>query len=228
MKLAGVFIWLLPLQQRRWRVFLVGGAAAAGLLLATWPGWPAWEAYLALLRDLSSQPERAVTAYQTWLSWCRHLFTFDAQWNPAPVGEMPALANWVYGLGAAGMVGLTVWLARRVTGSPTATEAIGPPDLLFAAAVILGLVLSPLSLDYHYSLLLLPVFILLQWSRQAQRPAWRVWLLLLLALVAVAADLPYRSPRLAEGWWALLAYPKLYGALLLWGVALWGSQRHVR
>ncbi len=230
MKLAGVFIWLLPLQQRRWRVFLWGGVAAAGLLLVTWPGWPTWEAYLTLLRNLSSQPERAVTAYQTWLSWSHHFFTYDAQWNPAPVWALPALADWLYGLGAVGMVGLTVWLARPGERAPTAAaDVIGRSDLLFAAAVILGLVLSPLALDYHYPLLLLPIFILLQWARQLwlarQKPDWRVWLPLLLGVFAVAADLPYRSPRLADGWWALLAYPKLYGALLLWGLALWGCRR---
>ncbi len=267
MKLAGVFVWLLPAAalRQRWRVFLWGGIAAGGLVWATWPGWAAWEAYLALLRELSSQPERAVTAYQTWLSWSHHLFTFDAQWNPAPVAALPALADWLYGLGAVGMVGVTTWLARAAGHTPTADgDAIGASDLLFAATLILGLALSPLALDYHYALLLLPIFILGQWSRQTRarqqrqivprqskfvvtalastrlKPLlrtwqnhiveaieWRVWLALLLALAATAADLPYRSPRFAEGWWALLAYPKLYGALLLWGLALWGSRRHV-
>ncbi|GAB4163817.1 MAG: hypothetical protein Fur0021_39210 [Candidatus Promineifilaceae bacterium] len=235
MKLAGAFVWLLPAValRQRWRVFLWGSVAAAGLLLVTWPGRLAWEAYLALLAELSSQPERAVTAYQTWLSWSHHFFIYDAQWNPTPVAALPALADWLYGLGAAGMVGATAWLARAASRSSVPdADVIGAPDLLFAATVTLGVVLSPLALDYHYALLLLPVFILLQWmcqaylARQAQQPAWYIGLLLL-ALLAVAADLPYRSPRLVEGWWALLAYPKLYGALLLWGLALWGSRRHV-
>jgi len=49
-----------------------------------------------------------------------------------------------------------------------------------------------------------------------------------LAVWLVAADLPYRSPRLGEGVLTLLAYPKVYGAWLLWGLALWGSWREGR
>ncbi|MCB8952097.1 MAG: DUF2029 domain-containing protein [Ardenticatenales bacterium] len=219
MKLAGAFVWLLLLCQRRWRALLAGGVAAVVLLLLTWPGWPAWEAFLTLLRGLSQQPERAVTAYQTWLSWTRHLFTADAQWNPLPVARLPQLGNALYLAGAGLLVGVTAWFAWKMPASPTkAAREITDQDLLFAAGVILGLILSPLALDYHYALLLLPAFILCQWARQ--QSDWRVWLLLLLALILIAADLPYRSPRLAAGWWALLAYPKLVGGLLLWALCL--------
>jgi hypothetical protein len=31
---------------------------------------------------------------------------------------------------------------------------------------------------------------------------------------------PYSSPRLFDGWAALLAFPKLYGALLLWALCI--------
>ncbi len=34
----------------------------------------------------------------------------------------------------------------------------------------------------------------------------------------MGAPLPYRSVRLEAGWLALLAYPRVYGAYLLWGV----------
>jgi hypothetical protein len=43
-------------------------------------------------------------------------------------------------------------------------------------------------------------------------------------MTLIALDLPYRSPRLADGAWALLAYPKLYGAWLLWGLAIWACR----
>ena len=45
-------------------------------------------------------------------------------------------------------------------------------------------------------------------------------LTLTVGAILIAVDLPYRSAELADGAWALLAYPKLYGALLLWGLAL--------
>jgi hypothetical protein len=40
------------------------------------------------------------------------------------------------------------------------------------------------------------------------------------AALMIALDLPYRSPIVGSGILALLAYPKLYGALLLWGLCL--------
>jgi hypothetical protein len=44
---------------------------------------------------------------------------------------------------------------------------------------------------------------------------WRTaWLAIAIALLA--APLPYRDPALDEGWLALLAYPRVYGAWLLW------------
>ncbi len=91
-------------------------------------------------------------------------------------------------------------------------------DLLFAASVLLGLVLSPVSLDYHYVMALLSIALLLShW--QDHMVSWE-GLTLTAGAILIAVDLPYRSAELADGAWALLAYPKLYGALLLWGLAL--------
>jgi hypothetical protein len=45
----------------------------------------------------------------------------------------------------------------------------------------------------------------------------------------LAAPLPYTDPALGAGWAALLAYPRVYGAWLLWGWlvrALW-KERHM-
>ena len=55
-----------------------------------------------------------------------------------------------------------------------------------------------------------------------------LWLVLLAAFMMIATDLPYRSPRLFDGVWAVLAYPKLYGTILLWGVAMWAVWPQVR
>jgi hypothetical protein len=64
----------------------------------------------------------------------------------------------------------------------------------------------------------------LAWARERRSP-W-AWGLLVAAILPVATDLPYRSPRFARGAWALLAYPKLYGALLLGAAWLAGAGAH--
>jgi hypothetical protein len=78
--------------------------------------------------------------------------------------------------------------------------------------------LVPQSLDYHYVLAIFPIVVLL--SRLHERPKSTSFVMLGLATFAIAAALPYNSPRLADGAIAMLAYPKLYGALILAGLCL--------
>src|SRR5690606_18039489 len=186
---------------RRWRALGWGIVSAALVGLASLPvvGLGAWRAYGQLLPDLAARPERAVTAYQTQLGLIRHLLTFDAQWNPSPLFQAPALGTWLPWVAFIAMAGLSVYVALTTDRN----------DLAFAAFVVAGVVLSPFSLDYHYTLLLLPLAILIAWAREQSSP-WP-WLVLTAGIVLVGADLPYRSPWLAAGAWALLAYPKLYG-----------------
>jgi hypothetical protein len=82
---------------------------------------------------------------------------------------------------------------------------------------------SPVSLDYHYVICLLPIAVLLSRLESASRGVQGG--LLLFAALLIGVDLPYRSPRLADGWLALLAYPKLAGALLLWTLAMHDAWR---
>jgi hypothetical protein len=73
--------------------------------------------------------------------------------------------------------------------------------------------------EYHYTLTLPAVFTLLALALQAE-PGARRELMLLLAVVGtllIAAPLHHTDPRLSPGLRALLAYPKLYGGLLLAG-----------
>ncbi len=213
-KTAGATLWAIPLAQRGWRPRGWAIAAVLAICLASlpWIGLGAWRTYGGLLPELGSGPWFSVTAYQTQTSLVRHLLTFDAQWNPAPWLDAPSLAAGLEGLGFVAVAGATLWAAWRARGG----------DLAFAALIIAGVGLSPLSEDYHYVLLLLPLGIVAQWARG--RAGW-VWVGVAVSAGLIAADLPYQSARLAGGVWALAAYPKLYGAWILWGLALWGIGR---
>jgi hypothetical protein len=96
-------------------------------------------------------------------------------------------------------------------------------DQSFAALMIAAVVISPYSLAYHYSLMLLPIAILAD-QMEHSAASWR-WLVLLLGALLVAIPYPYLSARLSVGAWALLAYPKLYGALILLGLTFWDTVR---
>lgn len=209
LKTACTMLWLLPLTGRKWRVLGIGAGVALIVALATlpWIGLDAWRTYLPLLAGLTSRPETAVTAYQTLLSFFRHLFTYDPQWNPSPLWLAPILGQ------ALPWLGLVIMLAA--SGYVVYLDA--DADLAFALFAICAVVLSPVSLDYHYTLLLVPIALLIAWAGR-QASLWP-WIVLGAAALMIAADLPYRSPRVAVGALALLAYPKLYGACLLWALA---------
>ncbi|MBI3941986.1 MAG: DUF2029 domain-containing protein [Chloroflexi bacterium] len=215
LKTAGVFLWLLLLVQRRWHALAWGivTVLAIGLGSLPWLGINSWQTFFHLLPGLTSKPEMAVTAYQTLLSFFRHLFTYESQLNPAPLFPAPLLGTWLPWVGFVAMIAISTYQAT-VTNQPS---------LIFAVFILINLILSPLSLDYHFTLLLIPIALLTIWIRGEPSP----WpgILLGIAVFMIGADLPYRSPRLVDGAWALLAYPKLYGSFLLWGLAVWACRQ---
>lgn len=212
-KSAGVPYWPMLLAARRWAALAWAAAVVLVLGLASLAvaGGATWIAYARAAGELTRKASLSVTAYQTQHGLLRHLFVYDAQWNPAPLAHVPALATILAIVLAGALLGASAWLAwRRPNG-----------ELVFAAFTALALILSPVSLDYHYTLALLPVAIL--WGEVGGRPLSWPALLLVAGALGIAVDLPYRSPRLAPGVLALFAYPKLYGAYLLWAVAVWRS-----
>ena len=215
LKLLGGYLVLLFLLERRWKVLAWAGGAAAAVAAASlpWIGVEAWLAYVGEFPGFLRQPGMAVTAHQTQAGFVQHMLVYDPQFNSAPLVDAPALASVLVPAAFAAVLGAGLLAARMARGS----------DLAFALMVLANLILGPLSADYQYVVVLLSIVILLAWARERNSP-W-VWLAFGLGSVLIAADLPYRSPRLAEGAWSLLAYPKLYGAWLLYGLAVWGCWR---
>ncbi|MCC7361382.1 MAG: DUF2029 domain-containing protein [Anaerolineales bacterium] len=215
-KLAGLLYWPLLALRRQWRAPAVALVVAAGVALLALPltGWAAWPAHLSVLARLPADPRQTVTAYQALTSWARHLFLYDPHWNPAPWLAAPLLARTLPLLGGAALLLASLYAAWVA------------PDarLAFAAFTLLSLILSPLSLDYHFALALLPLALLADWLRAQPGRRWRwPWVAFALGVAAIGLPLPYQSARFEAGAWALLAYPKLYGSLLLWALAVWAQ-----
>ncbi len=216
LKVAGILLWPLLLVQRRWRALGWATASVLVLFLSTlpWLGLDAWSTYQQVLVELSAQPKWSVTAFQSLNGFVRHLLVFDPVWNPAPLVRASALGTWLPVLGFAAILGGSAYVAAKKHSRD---------DLIFAAFVVANIILSPFSTDYHYTLLLLPLAIMIVWARE-ESMLW-IWIALGASIVLIANNLPHQSPRLSAGILALLAYPKLYGALLLWGLALWACLR---
>lgn len=215
LKATGFLLWPFLAVQRRWRAlaWAAGTALAVIGLSLPWLGTAAWRAYGSVLLHLTDHPSLAVTAYQTQLGFCRHLFAPDPVWNPAPLGTAPWLSDLLWVASVLGFLG----------GSLYAAGVGGSSDAAFAAFTVAGVILNPYALDYHYTLLVLPILVLL--TSVLRRPAGPTMTILTAAILLTFLNLPYRSPALAVGAWAFLAYPKLYGAWLLWGLAIWTAVR---
>lgn len=217
LKAAGVLLILLLVAERHWRALAWTAATGAAAVLASlpWAGLAAWRAFAAVLATAGAAPETTITAYQTLPGLIRHLTVPDAHWNPWPLIAAPHLGSWLATAAVVLALGLLVVLARRTNVQPAAR---------FASFATAGIFLMPLSLDYHYVLALLPVALLAENTRRSSRRL--TWAALGLAVLLIGANLPYRSPRFAPRAWALLAYPKLYGGMLLCALALWRRPPH--
>lgn len=208
-KLAAI-PWLIALLVRGERRLVIAAVATAVVLAALtlgFAGLDGWRAFAASAwHDLTAdRPSLAVTAYQSTAGLLRHLLALDATWNPGALANLPLVAR---GLGlavGAWVAVVTVLVARR-----------GRPDLVAAFAVTGAVLALNVAQEYTYTLLLLPAAVALGRCASAThvRPAWTAWLAIAIALLA--APLPYRSSAIEDGWLALLAYPRLYGAWLLW------------
>lgn len=215
-KTAALMYWPLFFVQRRWKVLGWGAATVAAIAVLSLPvvGTAAWGSYFDRASRLLSQPSLTVTAYQTVPGWVRHHLIHDPQWNPEPLTHLPTVAtgiSWLAGLGMLGVSAVVAWHRRN--------------DLVFGSFAVLSLMLSPVSTDSHYTMALLPIVILTAHVRGRMRSL--EGLLLIAGALLIAADLPYSSPRVADGIWALFAYPKLYGAFMLWALCLWLAVREV-
>ena len=215
-KISGVWLVVVLLAMRQWRIVL---SAVATVLIVTASsflvvGTAMWSAYLDVLSNGPFLPFRSVTAYQTVASLWGQLFVFDPIWNPHPATNLPAMAN---------ILTTAVFLLALI-----ATARVGMPSsgnlerraLVVAMSMALIVANSPVAEDYHY-VLVIPSAVAAAWWAMRSRASVTAWLLLALAGCLLTLPIPFKSPLLSEGWLALLAFPRVYGAYLLWLWLLW-------
>lgn len=243
LKSAGWPLFLLLILYRRWHAlgFALAGVAFIVLGGLPWLGPDAWRAYLMALPAVGREPWSAVIPYQTTNSLWQHLFRYDPQWNPGPVADLPGLAAGLVALTAIAALALTLWAVRRGRAGDPAGLSSSERSLAFAAFVTLAVLLEPVGEQYHHTVLLLPLAVLLAYlGRQAVSSAFSPFpsltkgeekgergvvgrnrllpgAILALALLVLPFDLGHAT---AIGWAALLAYPRVYGTWLLWGVLI--------
>lgn len=209
-KLAGSHLWLLALPRRRRDGLVWGGLTAAGLLLLSVPfvGVAGWRAFLSVPARIAGDTSFSVTAFQSLGGLVRRLLVPDARWNPRPLLDAPVAASIllvVVQAALAGAVLLAVFRGR--------SEA-----LAFSSAILATLLASPFTQDYTFVQATVPAAFVL--SVLQERPARGPILAALAGMALIGAADGHKSAALQDGAFVFLAYPKVYGALLLLGVAL--------
>lgn len=221
LKVSGLPIWLLLLTRRRprfpWRLclaaFMLFGLSIPLITPAMYRAF-----FSRVPAELSNTPWLTLTVYQTTNSFFAHFLRFDARFNPAPLADLPALADALTLIIVGLSLGFTLWRSR-----------LADLSLAFALATVLSVILYPVAEQYHYTLLLLPLAILVaDIATKGGSPSFiLIWAL---AAALLAWPWPYRDARLSTGWLSLLAYPRLYGGWLLWGLLMaritWDAERH--
>jgi hypothetical protein len=206
LKMTGWPLAILLLWRRRWGYLaaFAGTAALLALVLLPVTGLTSWRAFADYLPGFLNSPSVCATAYQTVRSWLCHVAMPQMVWQTAEALALPWTAQAIYWAAALGTLILSLRLARW-RGSAAA-----------AALVVWGVLFAPLGEEHHHTVVLIAVvWLILGWSRGDWRG--RAGLVLLgLALVLYVVPFPLNHPRLQEGWAALLAYPRLYGAWLVW------------
>lgn len=227
LKTAGVVLWVIPAMDRRWRA-LASGALVAGLVaVCSLPllGARLWWEYPQWLPSLFNKFWTGQTSYQTLASIAHHLTTQHPRYSPAPPFDVPGLAAPLAAIAQA--VCLTAAVAVLW---PCAREMLPAPlhAQRFATLLALAAPLQPLGEEHHYALMFPSIVVALA---AAPRPfaahPWRV-MLTVIGVLLLLAPLEYESERLLNGWWGLLAYPRVYGALLLAGMLAAGVARPLR
>jgi hypothetical protein len=220
LKGAGILLWLAPVLDRRWRALAYGAGTAVTVALLAAPllGLHAWRTYLARLPSLFDQPWTGVTAYQTLSSFVYHLTRAEPAFAPQPLVDAGWLARPLSSL-LGGLVVVACVLAGWVV-----TRELDPARrrlLCFALLGVVAVPLQPVGEEHHYTLVLPSVWVALgtlSWTGLGCRGRAHLWLRLIPAVLGsllLAAPIPFRSGALRDGWHALGAYPKLYGAALI-------------
>lgn len=206
LKLSGAPIWLVFAVRGQWRALawatvVASTSALLGLVVLGADGWFAF--FRRVLDYAQPVPLAAHVAFQATPSFLQRMFVASSNFNPTPLFDAAWLASpinllvWILALG------LMLWFARRARF-----------EFAYACAVAGSVILFPMAIEYHYTLLLIPIAVMARELLAARTRLEIFWFAAILFLLCVPMDwnVPYWNERALT----LFAYPRLYGGWLLW------------
>ena len=106
-----------------------------------------------------------------------------------------------------GLAGLTLFINLKLSRSQQ--------TLAFMAMIIWGVIFAPLGEQYHHTVILIPItWLMARWPTGKLTPNFSQ-IALLAAIGCYLIPFPLYQLEWQTGWWAFIAYPRLYGAWLV-------------
>ena len=211
LKYFGWIFLILFVMERRWRELgITVMCVIAGLVLGMlFLGMEAYKASFDALQAAVAHSDFAFTGLPCLPAFFGGLLTFHPLWNPHPVADIQWLAPL---LTAVSIVVMTVFTFRSTTSSPTDLARI-------ACLAALSVIFTPLAADHHYTLMAFPISVFL-FKREISWGSKQVIVLTILLVLLVAGWYPQPAMAALDGWKKVLTFPRLFAAIVLWGVLL--------
>jgi hypothetical protein len=204
LKYFGWMFFILFIIEKRWKEFglsllFIGIGFLFTLFIA---GIETYEANFNAIIDAFNRKDFSLTGLPCVPAFFGALFTFHPQWNNNPALNI----SWLSSLSTAVSLLIMFILSFIKTRKNT-------PERL-SSILILSVIFTPLAADHHYMLLILPAAYLIQ------RDFFDLKNLKILLMIAVLYLLlgwyPEFRINFLSGWGKLIAFPRLYAALLCW------------
>jgi len=188
-KLFPAFLFLYPLLQRRWRVIVAGGAAflALNVVAASVLGPNVFFDFVTLvLPDLRKSQDWWLNFSLTGFS--RKLF-YVTSGHSVALWQNRIVCYTLIGVGTLAVIAAAAWKVRfAARQTALAAEADGrpdaelPQDVAFATCMLANLLVSPITWDHYFVLLLLPILIFWKSTTSIGQRAFLLTCSLLLAI----------------------------------------------
>lgn len=221
----GVFLLLWLIIIKKYKAVLISSAVIMVIILVTLPiiHLEPWKAFLGLTGTmLGRYNEDSIVVYQTLNGFMRHLLIYDSNLNPYPITNIPR--DYVYVLSILINLSIMIWLFLKTRKYGKDAE----PDLL-SYCVIMGasVTTAPMAEEYHYVLYLPLVFglgkyLLYDMSNTLFKTIYSLRgfikipnILYILSVLLLLLPINYRALQFSKFPIYLLAYPKLYGGIML-------------
>ena len=199
-----VFLPLLALQ-RKWREVLItlccviAGTALTMVIV----GPETYMAHFARLWYSFAAEDAFVTGLPCVPAFFGKLFVYHPLWNLYPVFNAPWLATLLTAGTLAVMLGFSLQRSARSFVQS------------FYSLIVVGVLFTPLAAEHHFVLLSIPFFAGIL-NMRPESGSLRHMIALSALAYMIFGWFPPAPPNMFVGWMELLAFPRLYGGVILW------------